>query len=272
MSPILQVMAQSERGRRPQNEDMFAVPGLLYPHPLPERGLAIVPHQRVQFSAKGFLYLVADGVGGYDGGEKASALAVSEVSTRYYEDPSLDLETSLIRVIQAAHRQIRLHRQIPGEPPNMCTTLTAALIQGNKLILAQAGDTRAYLIRNRQAQRLTKDHSWVQAQVDQGLLTPDEAKVTKHKNRITRALGKEEQIGIDTERITLLAGDRVLLCSDGVSNHLSEQELATLAGQKHLNKAVNNLLDTAYDNGSTDNMTVVLIDFHKQETHWWRRK
>jgi PPM family protein phosphatase len=256
---IAEVAYQSERGRRPQNEDMLAVPAMWGKRPLLGRSWLIEPASRAQYARKGFLFLVGDGVGGEDGGDTASAQMVQEVSRRFYADPSPDLTVSLQRVIEAANRQLRRLREAPHMPERMATTLTAVVIQQQRLVVANVGDSRAYLWRRGVAHLITGDHSVVQTQVDRGEISSTQAALSPQRNRITRSLGSREFVGVDTWRATLSPGDRLLLCSDGISGHLAPAELNRLLGLPNLATAVNRLIDTAYDNGSGDNMTAVLI-------------
>lgn len=260
MRDKVQIAYHSERGRRKQNEDMFAIPAILQERPLPERGLAIDVDKRATYASKGVLLLVADGVGGHEGGEQASAQALQEIAQRYYADPSSDLPTSLQRVIEAANRHLRRLRETPGMPSRMATTVTGIVLKPEHLFTANVGDSRAYLIRDGKAKLITGDHSWVQAQIDKGRLTEGEAALDPQRHRITRSLGSQTQVGVDIWHWDLLRGDRVLLCSDGLSNHLSCWDIEKIAGKRPLQKAVNRLVDEAYDRGSRDNITAVLAE------------
>jgi protein phosphatase len=249
----------SERGRRPDNEDIFAIPAVWQKRPAGERGVIIDPESRASFAGKGYLTLVGDGVGGREGGELASLFVGRDIPERYYNDPSLDLPTSLQRVIEAANRALRRLRQQPEMPPNMATTLAAAIIHHNQLVVAGVGDSRVYLLRGQAVHLITGDHSWAQNQLDRRLIAPAEARQSPDRHRITRCLGSHDHVGVDVWRIPLRPDDRVLLCSDGVSGYLTSAEMAALGGLPNAQQAVNGLIDRAYDNGSRDNMTAVLI-------------
>ncbi len=264
MTYRLSVAYHSEQGRRAHNEDMYGVPRRLLQRPLDERGYEIQPPEGVLHGKKGYLFLLADGVGGYRGGDLASRVVVEGVAARYYADPSPDIPTSLQRVIEAANRQLWRERQQPDRPERMSTTLVAVVIYRNHLFVAGVGDSRVYLIRDQEASLLTNDHSWVQRQLDRGQMTPIEAATSPHRNRITRSLGSHSQVGVDIWQAELASGDRVLLCSDGISNYLEERELIRLACQPRLQQVVNHLIDTAYDRGSSDNMSAVLIAMNEE--------
>lgn len=256
---IADVAYQSERGRRPNNEDMVAVPAMWGKRPSGSRSWLIEAVSRAQYARKGFLFLVGDGVGGEVGGDTASAQMVREVGSRFYADPSPDLTVSLQRVIEAANRQLRRLREISHMPGRMATTITAVVIQQHQLLVANVGDSRVYLWRSGVAHLITGDHSVVQAQLDRGEISPIQAALSPQRNRITRSLGSREFVGVDTWHVPLISGDRLLLCSDGISGHLVPAELNKLLGLPSLAAAINQLIDTAYDNGSGDNMTAVLI-------------
>jgi len=140
----------------------------------------------------------------------------------------------------------------------MATTITAAVIQQGMLLVANVGDSRSYLVREGRAYLITADHSKVQQQIDRGELTEREAKYARQKNIITRSLGSHDQVGVDTWWLMLAPGDKLLLCSDGVSNYVELPQLPALLNQPSLQQAVNHLIDTAYDRGSSDNMTAIL--------------
>ncbi len=263
MPDNLRVAYHSERGRRATNEDMYAVPALPadIPFTVGDRGLLISRPQRAQFARKGYLFMVGDGVGGYEGGELASRNALEDIAGRYYADPSPELGRSLQRVIEAANRRLCSLRGQPQMPSRMATTVIAALIHQQSLFVAGVGDSRAYLLRDGQCYLLTGDHS---PRLPAGDLTGQDG---AGGHLITRSLGSRVRVGVDTWEHALQAGDRVLLCTDGVSGHLSSEELGRLGSQEGLQRAVNALIDNAYDAGSRDNMTVTLIEWQGRESN-----
>ena len=249
----------SERGRRPANEDIFAIQAVWQKRPVGDRGLLITPGSQACFASKGYLTLVGDGVGGREGGDLASYFVGQDIPDRYYDDPSPDLATSLQRVIEATNRRLRQLRQLPEMPADMATTLAAAIVHRQQLVVAGVGDSRVYLLRGQQAYLITADHSWAQNQLDRQLVTAAAVGQSPARHRITRCLGSHDHVGVDIWRITLQREDRVLLCSDGLSSYLSAEELAALGSLPDVQQAANSLLDRAYDNGSSDNMTAVLL-------------
>ncbi len=233
--------------KRQSNEDTWIGP----PSPLsPE-----------QAAAKGYLYIVADGVGGHQGGAIASKMAAQITRQVYYADTNPDIQASLVAAIQEANRQI-YHRGISN--PNehgMSTTLTAAVVRGNELVVANVGDSRAYLIKSGQPQLLTIDHTWVEEKRREGLLTDTEAANHPQRNVITRSLGGNLHVDVDVFPPQPLApGDHVLLCSDGLSDIATAQEMAAIVGQsRHPTRAVQQLVELACKRGAPDNVTAVVI-------------
>jgi protein phosphatase len=242
---------------------MYGIPDVLSSRPLDTRGWPVHPPTRALYGDKGFLFLVADGVGGYAGGETASRLVVKEVARRYYTDPSLELATSLQRVIEAANRRLRAAQTQPGMPNRMATTITAGIIHQDQLIVASVGDSRAYLVHHHEAFPVTGDHSIRQRLVDRGDAVGSSNRSHGDRNRITRSLGSHDQVGVDIWWVSLESGDRILFCSDGLSQYVDLPNLGMLAGQGNLQQAVNGLVDAAFDRGSPDNITAILIAWHR---------
>lgn len=258
MKWVVEAAAHSTRGRRPRNEDMVALAAgaEMACDQTAERTHWIRPDNRSDLARKGWLFVVADGVGGLAHGDQASEIAVREITQRYYKDPSPDLALSLRRVIEATNRH--LWQNCVPVWGKLGTTVTTAVIHHNQLLIASVGDSRLYLIRQGQANLLTADHDWLESQQRQGHLS-DEAAATGPRHRITRSLGSQAQVGVDTWSATLQPADRILLCSDGLSSYLPEATLAQLAANPDLNQAVIQLVDAAYDAGSRDNITAVVV-------------
>jgi protein phosphatase len=239
----------SERGRRQANEDMLAIPDVFIKHPPSKRVHSIRPHDSGVYTQKGYLLLLADGVGGRPNGDIASSLVVKQVSERYYADPSREFATSLQRVIEATNRDLR---QAPDNASKLsATTLTAALIHDNQLYVAHIGDSRAYLLRDGTLWHLTADHS-VQMQ------TTRQPESVSQNNRVTRSVGGCKQAIADVWQWSLQDADRILLCSDGLSNYLQDKQIANFAAHPDLDKATQTLIDTAFDAQSTDNISLII--------------
>ncbi len=245
------------RGVRKHNEDMYTIVQPLATKPVDrERGwIYAKPDNPQLYAVKGYLAIVCDGIGGADNGEVASKCAAQDLSQRYYHDPSKDIATSLTRAIEATNSYLnRLRRQSHSK---MGTTLTCVVLHENTLYYAGIGDSRIYLIRDGAAHQLTEDDNV-------GNLTkrPQYLKNTS-PTALTKCIGKKQNINAAVFTTDLRVHDRVLLCTDGLSNYVALRHLGTLASQQTPQQSVNSLVDCAYDAHSTDNITAVLIDVAK---------
>ena len=208
---------------------------------------------------------VADGLGGHQAGEVASALAVRAVSERLgAQSPGIAGEAggpayrvALRETVQLANQEIISQAQ--GDRSGMGTTLTLGLIEGSRLHLAHVGDSRAYLMRGDELSPISRDHSWVAEEVRAGRLSPQEAASHPWRNLVTRALGVSVSVEVDTEIVALEPGDLVLLCSDGLHGVVSDAEIASsLRGTGDLQALCDGLIQQANARGGPDNITVVL--------------
>ena len=212
------------------------------------------------------LAVVADGMGGHLGGEIAARVAVEELLAAFERDRTTDGLIAAVRVANdAVYRRSRSDRNVRG----MGTTLTAAALVGDepdgqlRLALVNVGDSRGYLVdrQERRVLQLTEDHSVVEEMVRNGELTPAEAAVHPHRHVLTRALGIEPGIEPDCWELDLEPGSRLLLCSDGLTNELDEQEIAeVLLDEPNIDKSAAQLVRLALRRGGTDNITVVVLD------------
>jgi serine/threonine protein phosphatase PrpC len=214
-----------------------------------------------QLMNKGYLYLVADGVGGHQGGDVASEMAVRITSQAYYADPNPDIHASLEAAIQEANRQIYRQGISNAGQHGMSTTITAAVVRGNELVVANVGDSRAYLIRQGRPRLLTIDHTWVEEKRREGLLTDAEAANHPQRNVITRSLGGDLHVQVDVfPSETLQPGDEVVLCSDGLSDIVQAGEIAAVVrGSRSPAAAVEQLVTMARQRGAPDNVVVGVI-------------
>jgi serine/threonine protein phosphatase PrpC len=204
------------------------------------------------------VFVVADGMGGAQAGEVASKLAVDEFHEELPSDGTA--EERLAGRIQAANRRIYDLSHSDHELAGMGTTLTAAYLNDLDLAIAHVGDSRAYIFRDRELTRLTQDHSLVGFLIREGKLTEEQAAEHPQRSIITRALGIEADVEVDTYTISVRAGDVVLLCSDGLTSMIDEERIASiLAAHSDLDQAGEQLIGAANDAGGRDNITVVLF-------------
>ena len=204
------------------------------------------------------LFAVADGMGGAQAGEVASEMAISEfVAERDNEAPA---EEQLEQIAKAANRKIWDTAQSDSRHAGMGTTLTAAMLDGQSVAVGHVGDSRLYLYRDGSIERMTRDHSLVEEFVRQGKLTPEQAEKHPQRSVITRALGPESEVEVDTFRIPARSDDVYLLCSDGLSGMVGDENLASIVGAGgSLDTVATSLIDAANDNGGRDNITAVLF-------------
>lgn len=184
----------------------------------------IPPGEKTLALHRGHLYVVADGVGGAKGGEIASSMAVQTIIESYYTVPGTTVESALKNAVLRAHEQVRLESQ-KRDLHKMRTTVVCAVIRGATLTVAHLGDSRAYLLHEGELKQLTSDHSLVQELVDTQELSEEEASYHPEKHVITRALGTFADIEVEVNTFTILPSDKVLLCSDGLHDELSQEEI-----------------------------------------------
>lgn len=204
------------------------------------------------------LFAVADGLGGHEAGEVASGVAVDALrkASPLHADPK-----ALGRAVHAANRAvIKAARDGLGRD-NMGTTLTAAIVEGSRIAVAHVGDSRAYLLHGTSLERITEDHSMVADMIRQGTLTEEESRVHPNRSVITRALGTDPDMYADTFEVDAEPGDRLLLCSDGLTGMLTDDRIAEiLADYGDPEMAVRMLVDAANEAGGHDNISVVVVD------------
>src|SRR5437868_652569 len=218
-------------------------------------------HNEDRFLADERLFAVADGVGGHKAGEVASQTAV-ETLQREFTEPTTD---ALIDAVKTANRTVWNLAETNSDQRGMGTTLTAiALVDDGaeqRLAIVNVGDSRAYLLQQGELEQLTEDHSLVEQLVREGQLTPEEAQVHPQRSIITRALGLDPEVEVDSWELTPYRGDRILLCSDGLTNEVTDDEIAsTLRTVSDPNEAARQLIQEARDHGGSDNITCVIVD------------
>ncbi|MFI1107539.1 MULTISPECIES: Stp1/IreP family PP2C-type Ser/Thr phosphatase [Streptomyces] len=207
------------------------------------------------------LLAIADGMGGQAAGEVASSEVISTLVTLDDDVPGSDILTSLGTAVQRANDQLRVMVEEDPQLEGMGTTLTALLWTGRRLGLVHVGDSRAYLLRDGALTQITQDHTWVQRLVDEGRITEEEATTHPQRSLLMRALGSGDHVEPDLSIREVRAGDRYLICSDGLSGVVSHQTMEdTLASYQGPQETVQELIQLALRGGGPDNITVIVAD------------
>ncbi|MDX2527727.1 Stp1/IreP family PP2C-type Ser/Thr phosphatase [Streptomyces europaeiscabiei] len=207
------------------------------------------------------LLAIADGMGGQAAGEVASSEVISTLVTLDDDIPGSDILTSLGTAVQRANDQLRAMVEEDPQLEGMGTTLTALLWTGQRLGLVHVGDSRAYLLRDGVLTQITQDHTWVQRLVDEGRITEEEATTHPQRSLLMRALGSGDHVEPDLSIREVRAGDRYLICSDGLSGVVSHQTMEeTLASYQGPQETVQELIQLALRGGGPDNITVIIAD------------
>jgi serine/threonine protein phosphatase PrpC len=217
------------------------------------------------------LWVVADGMGGHAAGEVASQEAVDTIygmvkrgrrSQAEYADPDVALRANVRLLegsVQAATYMVYAMSELDSRKSGMGTTISAIMLSSGFMITAQVGDSRIYQVRAGAARQLTEDHTLINWQLKQGIITEEEAKNSRHKNVITRAVGNRDYVQVDTSMVEFAEGDVYLLCSDGLHGYLKIEEIPGLieVGGK---ESVRRFIDLANSRGGKDNITAVVVE------------
>ncbi|MBN1284086.1 MAG: serine/threonine-protein phosphatase [Anaerolineae bacterium] len=222
------------------------------------------PDDPQELAARGRLYVVADGVGGAAAGDVASRYAVRKALAYYYapegqveEMDGQDPQARLIQAVQVASADI-YEFSVPRAQP-MATTLVAALVRGGELLVANVGDSRAYLVRGDQIRQVTDDHSLVAQKVRQGQVAPEHAAAHPQRNLLTRTVGGGASVEVDVFAGPLRMGDIVVLCTDGLTRYLPDEEIAQHVRTLRPQQAVDAMVALANERGGKDNITVLVL-------------
>jgi serine/threonine protein phosphatase PrpC len=208
---------------------------------------------------KGRLFIVADGMGGYQAGEVASRLAAETVKREYYADPSEDPTERLRKAVQSANEAVYHSAHNDRAHIGMGTTVVVMALVGRKAYIANVGDSRAYVVHKDGISQITQDHSFVGEQIRAGLLTKEQARVHPQRNVITRALGSKAAIRVDTFEGELSDGDILVLCTDGLTGHVPDERIRDTVIQLPPQPAVHQLIEMANKDGGTDNISAVVL-------------
>lgn len=225
------------------------------------------------------LVILADGMGGYNAGEVASGIAVSLLQTELRQvlarsDPSAPdpatgrpaAESMLREHILRANTSVYQAAQSQPQYAGMGTTLVMGLFHDNRVTVAHIGDSRMYRLRGEVLSPVTKDHSLLQEQLDSGVITREEARVSQHKNLVTRALGVDPKVEPEVHSYDVRRDDVYLLCSDGLNDMVEDEEirLTLMTLQSNLALAASQLVQMANDNGGRDNVSVILVKVRRE--------
>jgi serine/threonine protein phosphatase PrpC len=222
------------------------------------------PEDDQQFLRKGRLAVVADGMGGYEGGQEASRLAVETLVEVYRDYGGDDPQAALVEALQTAHEQIREYSFDHPELRGMGTTCTAAAIVQDALYYVHVGDTRLYLIRDGQITRVTRDHSYVGRLVESGMISREEAETHPQRNILTAALGTNPDLIMDSpgQPKPLRPEDVLLICSDGLWGQVRDSEILDAVENKSAEQTGRKLIELARERGGPDNITVEVLRLH----------
>ncbi len=240
----LSIAQRTDVGRlRPHNEDNVAY---------------IVPKDTLLQAKRGALFIVADGMGGHAAGEVASEMAVSNISTLYYQDNDSDVAASLLHSIKYTNAAIYQRAREQVEHNGMGTTCVAAVLLDKRAYIANVGDSRAYLVRSGSIRQISQDHSWVAEQVRVGAMTEAEARIHEMRNMITRSLGSLPEVEVDIFIEQVQEEDTLILCSDGLSGMVSDNEILQIIERHTPQECVHHLIEQANAHGGVDNITVLV--------------
>jgi len=219
------------------------------------------PQNEDKFRQKGRLALVADGMGGYEGGQEASRLAVETIREAYDSDSALDPRDALLSGFRLAHERIRQYADVHPEFQGMGTTCTALVLNDFRLSFAHVGDSRLYLLRDGTISRLTRDHSYVGRLVESGVLSSDEAEHHPQRHILTAALGAGGEVTADASNdpVVLKNGDALVLCTDGLWGLVQENEILTIVSDHDAPTACAELVKLARRRGGPDNITLQVL-------------
>ncbi len=236
----------SDRGRvRQNNEDACAI---------------FVPEGAGELADRGAVFVVADGMGGHRGGEIASRIAVRTIVAFYTANAEEDRSHALARAFREANKTIIEESVADSTLFGMGTTCTALALNRGRAYLAHVGDSRAYLLRGGRIQQITHDHSIVGEMVRSGILSDEDARHHPKRNVITKSLGAQDEIAADMPAaLELETNDSFLLCSDGLTAYLSDEDIAGILSASPPAEACKKLVKMANDAGGRDNITVLVV-------------
>lgn len=217
------------------------------------------PDSEAELASKGRLLVVCDGMGGHNGGIIASHTTVDSVLETFSREPPGDPAHLLSTALEQANHTVREKGAADPALRNMGTTCVAAVARGGEVTVAHVGDSRAYVIRNGEASQVTRDHTYLNDLIDIGLMTREAARTHQHRNVITRCVGMGDVLQADVRVLEVRPGDALLLCSDGLYNHVDDSEIQSVASAGGAQDACRELVELANRRGGEDNVTVAIL-------------
>ena len=253
---MIYAVGQTDRGRvRPANEDAFVIADLS------TDVTAAPPGPRIEVGRRGVLLAVSDGMGGAEAGEVASALVIESLQEHLDDDcRASDLLEAVKCAVEQANRDVVVAARETGQK-GMGATLVAVVVHGTLAHIASVGDSRVYLMRDGEMRQITKDQSYVEMLVEAGMITREEAEHSPYRNVILQAMGHRPEVTAALQRLSMRRGDVFLLCSDGLSNKVADDEMMRIIGEgpSH-DRACARLVDLANERGGEDNITIIIAE------------
>lgn len=243
--PWVTVACKSDLGRvRENNEDKFEY---------------YIPEDETALASRGSIFMVCDGMGGHAAGQIASELACKTFIDVYLNHPAAEIEQALKAGVIAAHRYVSDVGQAVPSRKGMGTTLSGLVLRQGSYYVAHVGDSRIYRLRGGELSQITLDHTWVDEMIRLGKLTHEEAENHPYKHVLTRAIGGEGPVEPDVFGEALQEGDVFLLCSDGLTNHVTDDQIRSFLGEYGPSEACWRLVGAALQGGGSDNCTVMVV-------------
>jgi protein phosphatase len=270
----------SDRGRvREVNEDQFLIADLNKSMRVHQTSLGIEDQTRLFGGSQGKVLLVADGMGGHAGGERASTLAVDALTTyvlnnmrwffRLHEDPQDDFLDDLKSALEQCQSRVAAEAETVPARRGMGTTVTMAYVVWPRLYVVHVGDSRCYLFRQSELKQITTDHTVAQRYAEAGAIEPEEVETSRWSNVLWNVVGGDSgELAPEVYKAELRIGDTLLLCTDGLNKHVPDGQIAqVLDGDSDAEGICRRLIEAANDAGGTDNVTVVVARFLEPDEH-----
>jgi len=261
--------------KRDSNQDQFLIADLRKSMTVLKTSVALDHQARLFGESQGMLLAVADGMGGHAAGERASSIAVDTIMTyvlnsmhwffRLEKDCEVDFIDELKQALEACHASVTAEGARVPQHAGMGTTLTLAYVMWPRLFVVHAGDSRCYLLRQSRLEQVTTDHSMAQKLMQGGSISPEEAINSRWSRMLWKVIGGQaDVVGPEVYQADLQPRDALLLCSDGLTRHLTDEQIVAIIEDSPAEEACQRLVNAAVEAGGTDNVTVVMVRF--QET------